>query len=96
MPFVLLFTPEAETQLKNLVERQPKRAKKVKRALGYLETNPKHPSLQTHEFHSLTAILGQKVWEAYVETNTPAAYRIFWYYGPDKGQITIHMITPHP
>jgi hypothetical protein len=28
--------------------------------------------------------------------NTPAAFRVFWYYGPEKGQITILAITGHP
>lgn len=96
MAFELLFTPEAESQLRDLDARLPKRAKKVRRALGHLEQNPRHPSLQTHEFVSLTQLLGQKVWEAYAENNTPAAYRIFWYYGPGRDQITIYTITPHP
>ena len=30
------------------------------------------------------------------ENNTPAAYRIFWFYGPGKKEITIIAITPHP
>src|SRR6266480_652059 len=64
--------------------------------LGFLELNPKHPGLQTHEFSSLTAILGVKVFEAYVENQTPGAFRIFWYYGRDQAQITIYSITPHP
>lgn len=96
MGFELLFTPEAQEQLAELDARLPKRAKKVRRALGYLQLNPRHPSLQTHEFVSLTQMLGIKVWEAYAENNTAAAYRIFWYYGPGFSQITIYTITPHP
>ncbi len=38
----------------------------------------------------------EKIFEAYAEQATPAAYRIFWYYGPDENQITIIAITPHP
>ena len=38
----------------------------------------------------------EKVFEAYAEQKTPAAYRIFWYYGPEKNQITTISITPHP
>jgi hypothetical protein len=38
----------------------------------------------------------EKVWEAYAEQNTPGAYRVFWYYGPSRGIITIFAITPHP
>ncbi|MGA3085008.1 MAG: hypothetical protein ABSE95_09445 [Thermodesulfobacteriota bacterium] len=32
----------------------------------------------------------------YAQDNTPAAYRLFWSYGPTKEQITIIAITPHP
>jgi hypothetical protein len=61
-----------------------------------METNLKHPSLQTHEYVSLKGPKGQKVFEAYAEQNTPAAYRIFWCYGPGRGELTILSITPHP
>ena len=36
------------------------------------------------------------MFEAYAENNTPGAYRIFWYYGPEKTMISIIAITPHP
>jgi len=50
----------------------------------------------THEFTSLKGPKGEKVFEAYAEQATPAAYRIFWYYGSKENQITIISITPHP
>jgi hypothetical protein len=34
--------------------------------------------------------------DAYAGNKTPAAWRIFWHYGPDQKQITILAITPHP
>jgi len=73
-----------------------KRLKAVRKALGYLELNPRHQSLNTHEYQSFQGSNGEKVFEAYAENNTPAAYRIFWHYGPDKTDITIIAITPHP
>ncbi len=98
MAFELLFTDQADSDLNKLEADKSleKRLKAVNKALGYLETNPKHPSLNTHEFNSLTKLYGFKIYEAYAENNTPAAYRIFWYYGPLKKQITIIAITPHP
>jgi len=39
---------------------------------------------------------GEEIFEAYAEQSTPAAYRIFWYYGPELTQITIIAITSHP
>ncbi len=94
----LKFTAEADRNLSDLEKDkgQAKRHKAVCRALGYLETNPRHPSLNTHEFSSIRGSNGEKVFEAYAENKTPAAFRIFWHYGPSKDVITIIAITPHP
>ena len=75
---------------------QIKRYKAVRKTIKSLANNPRHPSLQTHEFISLTGPNGEKIFEAYAEQKTPAAYRVFWYYGPSRGIITILTITPHP
>lgn len=98
--FTLVFARSAQEELERL-ERSPGHAavvKQVKKTLGFLQTNPRHPSLQTHIFHSLEHPYHphEKVFEAYVQQHTPAAYRLFWCYGPDKGQITVIAITPHP
>jgi hypothetical protein len=73
-----------------------KRYKAVKKTIQLLAVDPHHSSLQTHEFSSLKGPNGEKVFEAYAEQNTPAAYRVFWYYGPSKDRITILAITKHP
>jgi hypothetical protein len=72
--------------------------KQVVECVSLLESNPRHPGLQTHEFTSIDHPYrkGEEVWEAYVQHKTPGAYRLFWCYGPDKGEITIIAITPHP
>lgn len=72
--------------------------KQVHKSLLFLAQNPKHPGLQTHKYSSLKdpAGLGREVFEAYAQNRTPGAYRIFWCYGPNKNQITIIAITPHP
>ena len=72
--------------------------KQVAKTIDLLRTNPRHPSLQTHEFTALDYPfdLSAKVFEAYAQHRTPGAYRVFWCYGPDKGTITIIAITPHP
>jgi len=98
MTFLLEFTDTAIEDLKELKRNASlkKRYKAVKKALGYLRQNPKHPSLQTHPYTSLEGPNQEKVFEAYAEQNTPAAYRIFFYYGPVRGSITIVAITSHP
>ena len=72
--------------------------KQVHKTLDLLSQNPRHPGLHTHEYDSLPHPYDkkQKVFEAYAQNKTPGAYRIFWCYGPEKGQITIIAITPHP
>ena len=97
MSFNLEFTNEARDQLKDLDKKGlEKRLKAVRKALGYLETNPRHPALNTHKYSSLRGPDGEEIFEAYAENNTPAAYRIFWFYGPGKNKITIIAITPNP
>jgi glycine cleavage system aminomethyltransferase T len=51
---------------------------------------------EADKFNSLTGPKGEDVFEAYVENRTPAAYRVFWCYGPEQEEITILAITPHP
>ena len=98
MPFSLILTPKAKTNLAELSENSSlqKRLKAVKKALGYLENNPRHPALNTHKYHSTQGECSFEIFEAYAENNTPGAYRIFWHYGPKRNQITILSISAHP
>ncbi len=72
--------------------------KQVLKCVGLLQASPRHPGLNTHEYHSIeNPYDGEaKVFEAYVQNRTPGAYRSFWCYGPNKNEITIIAITPHP
>ncbi|AFZ55996.1 hypothetical protein H6G54_18130 [Anabaena cylindrica FACHB-243] len=96
MQYKLKFTTEAKEVLKTLKIHDPKKHKKVLKTLGLMEVNLRHPSLKTHEYDSLQGPNKEKAFEAYVENKTPAAYRIFWYSGPEQDEITILTITPHP
>jgi len=97
LAFHLLFTDEARHNLEELEKDKGlvKRLKAIRKTLGLLETNPRHPGLHTHKYHSLEGPGGEDFLEAYAEQSTPAAYRVFWYYGPSRGDITIVSITPH-
>lgn len=101
----LHLTPEARRNLAALEKAAAKRAilKQVRKTLALLETNLRHPSLQTHLFRSLQGPNGEEIFEAYAQNQTPGAYRIFFYYGPDRIEgktrvpvLTIVAITPHP
>ena len=96
MQFRLLFTQQARDTLVLLEKTDPKKYQKVLKTLGLMEINLRHPSLNTHKYDSLSGANGEDVFEAYVENKTPAAFRVFWHYGPDKGIVTIIAITPHP
>ena len=101
----LSFTPEARRNLADLQKSPSKRStlQQVRKTLGLLETNPRHPSLNTHAFRSLHGPNGEEVFEAYAQNQTPGAYRVFFMYGPDRVEgkkrisvLTIIAITPHP
>lgn len=109
--FILRWSPEARAQYdalksiagqgqsgKKKTGRQAGLFKQVCKALKYLQTNPRHPGLRTHKYESVNDPTGQnrELFEAYVQNQTPGAYRIFWYYSPGKGEMTIVAITPHP
>ena len=98
MSFSLNFTPTSADSLKQLKNDAglKKRYKAVQKTLGLLSENPRHPSLRTHQYSSISGPKGEKIFEAYAEQNTPPAYRVFFYYGPSKWEITIFAITPHP
>lgn len=87
-----------EKKQKSKSSKQEGLFKQVQKTLRHLRENPRHPGLETHPYSSLEHPWdsSQKVFEAYAQNNTPAAYRVFWCYGPDKKQITIITITAHP
>lgn len=96
--FELEWTDEARATYKSLQDNpsDKTRYKAVKKTIKLLARDPRYPSLQTHPFLSLKGPNGERVFEAYAQQKTPAAYRVFWYYGSSKGKITIFAITSHP
>ena len=94
----LRFSDKAKRQLNSLKidKGLAKRLKAVQNTLNKLKNNPRHPSLQTHEFYSLKGPKGEKAFEAYAEQNTPAAYRILFHYCPKRKMISIISIERHP
>jgi hypothetical protein len=97
MRFKLKFSEEAGLKLQELEADKSKSSvlKQIRKTLGLMETNLRHPSLHTHKFDDFKSPLGD-VFESYVQNNTPGAYRVFWAYGPNRRELTIIAITPHP
>ena len=96
---------QAQSSLQNRQEGKKSKAskaeglfKQVEKCVRLLLENPRHPGLQTHKYDSIKNPYDEEkpVFEAYAQNKTPGAYRVFWCYGPDRGQITIIAITPHP
>lgn len=92
----LFFSDRAKADLTELEKNKSKKAtlNQVRKILGFMEINLKHPSLQTHKFDGMSSKLGD-VFESYVQNHTSGAYRIFWAYGPNKGELFILSIVPH-
>ena len=66
------------------------------KAMRLLSQDPFYPSLHTHDIEPLTKRYGVKVWQSYLENNTSRAMRMYWVYGPDRQDITIIGLEPHP
>jgi hypothetical protein len=106
MPFnIRMGVPEMEAYWNDLAARraadrlgtdEQKLFKKLVKTLNYLSQNPRHNSLNSHEIDDLTRKYGLKIFQSYLENNTPAAGRLFWAYGPDQKDITVLAIEPHP
>lgn len=70
--------------------------KKWVQALKHLSSNPRYSGLETHDIDDLTKRYGMKVWQSYLENRNSMARRMFWVYGPDREDITIIGLDPHP
>ncbi len=95
MPFELDLSDEAEQVIASIA-RDAARLRKVENALARLQANPRHPGLNTHRYQSKSGPNGEPVWEAYVENQTPGAWRIWFWHGTDRETITVLTIGPHP
>ena len=74
MAFKLRFAKQASEMLDSLEidPSQQVKLRKVRRALGRLEQNPRHRGLHSHHYESFPADRDVKVWDSYVENRTPA------------------------
>jgi len=66
------------------------------KAMAWLARNPRHPGLHSHDIEPLSRRYGVKVWQSYIENDTPGAGRLYWVYGPGRQEITVIGLEPHP
>lgn len=103
--YQLRFTDDAMETLQRLQDggrTTEVKLKKVRKALGLLQHDPRYPGLHSHEYESFPGHEREKIWDSYVENRTPGAWRIYWQYGPDEKNgddavpvITVLVIGPH-
>ncbi len=98
MKFKLKYSEEAKGQFLEFEtsKDKTKHYKAVAKALGLMQINLRHSSLHTHKFDAVVSPFGEEVFESYAQNKTPGAYRIFWCYGPNRNELYIIAITPHP
>jgi hypothetical protein len=96
--YELKFTEEADLDMEELKSDNSKRvvSKAVIKSLRFMKSNLKHPSLNTYKYDELEGPNGEEIFESYAQNKMPGTYRIFWYYGAGKKEITIIAIMPHP
>lgn len=96
MTFKIEITDEAFNDLEKIKKSHKSKElkKKIKKVAELLQSNPKHNSLNSHEYKSLSQRYRVKIFGVYVENKTPGAYRLFWHY-QNKNTIRIVAITPH-
>jgi hypothetical protein len=96
-PFRILTTPEFDRQLRRIERDDPRKHRKVLKAVRLLrDVGPRHPGLNAHNYRSVTGPNGEDVWEVYVENRTPGAWRLWWCYGEDADTIPLITVGPHP
>ena len=97
-PFRLVLAPEAEATWEGLRRLDSVKWKRVNKALRLLKADPRHPGLNCHKWDILKGKgpRGEDIWTAYVENNTPGAWRLFFVYSAqDPGLIEVTSIRRH-
>jgi hypothetical protein len=96
VPFLIVRSASVVAVMDGLQRTDGRKFRKIRKTLGLLSQDPRHPGLNSHKRQAEKGPGGEDVWESYVENNTPSAWRVFWYYGPAPGTVTVFAITPHP
>ena len=96
MAFLIIRTESAVKVMEELESKDERKFRKIRKTLGLISRDLKYPGLNSHKREAEKGPRGEDIWESYVENNTPSAWRVFWFYGPEAGTITVFATTPHP
>ena len=70
--------------------------KKWGKAMALLANDPQYTGLHSSEIEASSRRYGDKAWQSYLENRNPSTARMYWVYGPGKGEIAIIGLEPHP
>lgn len=73
-----------------LLRAHPDKRSKVERTIQQLAIDPFYPSLKSKKYDEANGI-----WQSYIESRTPSAWRIWWV-RDDADTITVIDFGPHP
>ncbi|MDA8358423.1 MAG: hypothetical protein M0Z95_19525 [Actinomycetota bacterium] len=96
MAHTLTLAQKVDDLVAELSRRDQRKHRKVVKCLALLEQDPSYPSLNSHPYQTFKGPNGEPVYESYVEQHTPGAWRVWWFYGPANGEITVVDLGPHP
>lgn len=76
----------------------PRLRKDVDKALTWLsDPGPRHKSLRTKRYGAFDKHFGEQIFQSYVQTKTPAAWRMWWFYAQSEERtITVAAMGHHP
>ena len=88
MPFSLIATARFLSQAEQLPDDV---CLQLQKQILFLEQNPRHPSLRTHEVKNAIGNYGGKIFEGYVNKQ----YRFTWEYGKQRSEIILRNVDNH-
>jgi hypothetical protein len=95
MPFRIVRSAAAEAAFAEQERTNPVKAAKIRKTLGMLSVDPKHPGLNSHTRKIEKGPNGEEIRESFEENHAPRAWRVYWMYGPGPDLITVLAIVPH-
>ena len=96
MGFIIRRTASVVLLMTELQAKDERKYRKIRKTLGQLAQDPRHPGLHSHKRYAEKGPNGEDIWQSYVENNVPSAWRVFWYYSVEPDTIIVFAITPHP
>ncbi|WP_078281761.1 hypothetical protein [Mycobacteroides franklinii] len=95
---VQLTAPVEKKRLKLNKSGDQRLRRDVEKALTWLsDPGPRHPPLRTERYGAFDKHFGEQIFQSNVQTKTPAAWRMWWFYDQSEDRtITVAAMGHHP